>query len=248
MAAPRDGPAPSCRRGEASPSGTGSSPPTFRSLTLCGQSSAGAVCGARASTSACSATRSSTRCCGLDGSLAPAARQRANDAMGSAAKTCSAGFGHAPAATSRRCTARPRRWWTSSARARSRTCRCSRITRGAGIPRLAAARLTGTQRPVLVAATLETQGRVRGSAISTERPTFAAASWRRLAENCGPKPCERGCLLTRTIFARSSPTEGQGRTPSRPLALFIGERGGLTPFVCPSYRLSFLHSLTAQHV
>jgi hypothetical protein len=38
----------------------------------------------------------------LGGSLAPAARQRAHIAMGSAAKTCcSTGFGHAPVAMSR---------------------------------------------------------------------------------------------------------------------------------------------------
>ncbi len=64
-----------------------------------------------------------------------------------------------------------------------------------------------------------------------------------------PKPCgaaRRGCLPTSAISARSSPTEEQGHAPSRPLALFIGERGGLAPFICPCCRLSLSDSLYAQ--
>jgi hypothetical protein len=53
----------------------------------------------------------------------------------------------------------------------------------------------------------------QGSAISTARPIFAAASWRRLAESCGPKPCGSARLSSDPLHL------GQRRTPQRPLVL-----------------------------
>ena len=90
--------------------------------------------------------------------------------------------------------------------------------------------------------------RARGNANSTARPTFAAASWRRLARTAAEALRRGSARLSsdQRHSARSSPTEEQGHAPSRPLALFIGERGGLAPFICPCYRLSLSDSLYAQ--
>ncbi len=52
-----------------------------------------------------------------------------------------------------------------------------------------------------------------------------------------PKASRRGYLPTRAIFTRSCPTEKQGRALVWPLAVFVGEYGGVTPFICLCYGL-----------